>query len=202
MGRTEANIPGDSNFALAIQSATGNKSAAIIYCFDSHSNSSLPQLKEYDWIYPEQINWYINKSKSFTKANNGKPLPSLAFFHIPLPEFQNALVEPEHRYVGYKWEDVSCPLINTGLYAAMLIQKDITGVFVGHDHDSDFITDYHGIKLAYGRCSGGKSAYNDLPDGNGARIIVLEEGSRDFTTWIRLHNNQIVQYIESKSLNN
>jgi hypothetical protein len=39
------------------------------------------------------------------------------------------------------------------------------------------------IALCYGYFSGGNS-YGDLPL-NGARIILLEEGKRNFSTWIR-----------------
>lgn len=42
---------------------------------------------------------------------------------------------------------------------------------------------WKGILLAYGRFTGGNTEYNHLP--NGARIIVLDEGARTFTSWIR-----------------
>ncbi len=197
MGKTAVGVPGYSNFALTIESSASDKAAAVVYCFDSHSGSKLPEIKGYDWIYPEQVTWYINKSKEITQANGGNPLPAMAFFHIPFPEYEYAMVEPEIRWVGYRWEDVSCPAINSGLFTAMLQQKDVVGVFVGHDHDSDFITKYHGIRLAYGRYSGGHTVYNHLPEGNGARVIELQEGSRDFTTWIRLHDNRILQFLHS-----
>ena len=31
---------------------------------------------------------------------------------------------------------------------------NIIGVFVGHDHDDDFLVDYEGILLGYGRKTG------------------------------------------------
>ena len=39
---------------------------------------------------------------------------------------------------------------------------DVFGVFCGHDHDNDFVTQYAGVMLGYGRYSGGKTVYNHL----------------------------------------
>ena len=69
------------------------------------------------------------------------------------------------------------------MFAAMKEAGDVMGVFVGHDHDNDYAVMWKNILLAYGRYTGGNTVYNHLP--NGARIIVLDEGARTFTTWIR-----------------
>ena len=58
------------------------------------------------------------------------------------------------------------------------------GVFAGHDHDNDYSVMWHGILLAYGRFTGGNTEYNHLP--NGARVILMKENARTFTTWIRI----------------
>jgi len=41
---------------------------------------------------------------------------------------------------------------------------------------------YHGIALAYGHFSGWKTTYT--PEINGARVVVLKEGKREFNTWL------------------
>jgi hypothetical protein len=41
---------------------------------------------------------------------------------------------------------------------------------------------YHGIALAYGHFSGWKTTYT--PEINGARVVVLKEGKREFDTWL------------------
>ena len=69
------------------------------------------------------------------------------------------------------------------MFAAMKEAGDVMGVFVGHDHDNDYAVMWKNILLAYGRYTGGNTVYNHLP--NGARIIVLDEGARTFTSWIR-----------------
>ena len=69
------------------------------------------------------------------------------------------------------------------MFAAMKEAGDVMGMFVGHDHDNDYAVMWKDILLAYGRFTGGNTEYNHLP--NGARIIVLDEGARTFTSWIR-----------------
>ena len=199
IGKTVEGIPGNSNFALSIKSATSNKDAAVIYCLDSHDYSTLPQIKGYGWILPEQVDWYKKESKAFTVANGGTPLPSYAFFHIPLPEYNQASEDENARLIGHRWEKACAPALNTGLYTSMLEAKDVVATFVGHDHDDDYIVDYNGMMLVYGRYTGGKTVYNNLPEGNGARVIVLEEGSRAFTTWVRLRNGEVIEKVDTRS---
>ena len=84
---TTAGISGVTNYVLPLKSEDGKKDAAVLYVFDSNAYSSLKQVKGYDWIKPDQINWYVESSVGYTERNGGKPLPSLAFFHIPFPEY-------------------------------------------------------------------------------------------------------------------
>ena len=75
-------ISGVSNFVLPVQASTGNTEAAVLYIFDSNTYSSLKQIKGYDWIKADQVEWYRKESAAFTARNGGKPLPAMAFFHI------------------------------------------------------------------------------------------------------------------------
>ncbi len=77
------------------------------------------------------------------------------------------------------------------MFAAMIKSGDVNGVFVGHDHDNDFIGGYMGVVLAYGRFSGGNTEYNNL-ELNGCRVINLEEGQKQFSTYIRLCGGEIL----------
>ena len=78
------------DYVLTVKSSDGKKDASVLYCLDSHSYSKLPDVKGYDWLTFDQVNWYRQQSAAFTAKNNGKPLPALAFFHIPLPEYKEA----------------------------------------------------------------------------------------------------------------
>lgn len=195
LSSTTEGLSGVSNYTLPILSSSGDKSAAVIYIFDSHSYSPLEKVKGYDWIKHDQVQWYIDSSRRFTAENGGTPLPAMAFFHIPLPEMRDATQNQNVYMVGTRKEMVCAPEINTGLATAMLQAGDVMGVFVGHDHVNDYVVDWYGILMGYGRFTGGKTVYHDIPEGNGARIIELTEGSRTFDTWIRIKEGKVINEV-------
>lgn len=170
-----------------------DKRAALLYFIDSHSYTPLKDVPGYAWIKFEQIAWYRAQSKKFTELNGGQPLPALAFFHIPLPEYQYAVVENKAGMVGLRMEEEACPTGNSGLFLSMKECGDVMGTFVGHDHNNDYAIMYKDILLAYGRYTGGNTVYNDLP--NGCRVIVLKENERRFNSYIRLANGKIESQI-------
>ena len=196
---TTAGISGVTNYVLPLKSEDGKKDAAVLYVFDSNAYSSLKQVKGYDWIKPDQINWYVESSVGYTERNGGKPLPSLAFFHIPFPEYNEAAQDENALLIGTRKEKACAPLINTGLYAAMLNAGDIMATFVGHDHVNDYVVDWKGILLCYGRFTGGNTVYHDIPGGNGARVIELTQGVRSFKTWERLEGGKIINEVNYPS---
>lgn len=177
------------DYELPILSSDGLKTASVLYCIDSHSKNKIKGTGKYDWIKHDQINWYRTTSNAYTIANDSVPVPSLMFFHIPLHEFKDA--HEQNKIKGKKGEKVCHPAFNSGMFVTIKEQRDVMGVFCGHDHDNDFAVMYHDVMLAYGRYSGGKTVYNHLGT-NGARVIVLKENERYFDTWIRLKNGEIL----------
>lgn len=181
----------NSDYVLQVKSSKEkNKDAALFYCIDSHSYTKINSVPGYDWIKFNQIAWYREQSKMFTENNGGTPLPALAFFHIALPEYKDALMEDKNRMFGCKAEMVCCPTTNSGFFTSVKECGDVMGIFVGHDHDNDYAVAYKEVLLAYGRYTGGNTVYNDLAS-NGARVIILHEGERKFDTYIRIANNEI-----------
>ena len=189
---TVEGLSGVTNFILPVKASDGSKDAAILYVFDSNSYATLKGIKGYGWIKHDQVRWYIDESKKFTEANGGTPLTSLSFFHIPLPEYHEAVQNEGSFLIGTRKEKACAPEINTGLFAAMKEAGDVLGVFVGHDHVNDYAVSWKGIMLCYGRFTGGKTVYHDMPGGNGARVIELTEGVRQFRSWIRLKGGQVI----------
>lgn len=172
------------DYALTVKSSSNpQKDAAVLYCMDSRSYSPLKDVKGYAWLTFDQVNWYRQQSAAFTAQNGGQPIPALAFFHIPVPEYHEAVADENSTIRGTRMEEACAPRINSGMFAAMKEGGDVMGIFVGHDHDNDYAVMWKNILLAYGRYTGGNTVYNHLP--NGARIIVLDEGARTFTSWIR-----------------
>lgn len=198
---TVQGVTGVTNFVLPVKSADGKKESAVLYVFDSNSYSTLPKkvVDGYGWIALDQIDWYTKTSKELTAKNGGQPLPSLAFFHIPLPEYHEAVLDEKAYLVGTRKEVACAPKINTGLGASMLQAGDVMGVFVGHDHVNDYVVNWRGILLGYGRYTGGSTVYHDIPQGNGARIIELTEGKRAFKTWERIAGGKIINEVNYPS---
>lgn len=183
LNKDVGSISGNSNFILPIKSETG-KPAALVYCLDSNDYSQLkPIVQGYGWFDFSQIEWYRKSSREFTRQNNGTPLPALAFFHIPLAEYTQAVHRKDSLIIGVRNEDESSALINSGMYSAMLECGDVMGTFVGHDHINDYITIFHGIALAYGRVS--KIMKDPSDPLAGGRVILLKQDHRQFDTWIR-----------------
>lgn len=172
------------DYVLTVKSSSNpQKDAAVLYCMDSHSYSPMKDVEGYAWLTFDQVNWYRQQSAAFKAQNGGQPIPALAFFHIPVPEYHEAVANENATIRGTRMEEACAPRINTGMFAAMKEGGDVMGIFVGHDHDNDYAVMWKNILLAYGRYTGGNTVYNHLP--NGARIIVLDEGTRTFTSWIR-----------------
>jgi len=188
-------LSGVSNFVIPIKSADGKKNAFALYHFDSHSYPKEKSLGDYDWIKADQIEWYRKQSEAFKAANGNEPLTSLSFFHIPLPEYNQAAQSEDALLIGIRKETACGPRINSGLFSAMIEQGDMMGVFVGHDHVNDYLTRWKGILLGYGRYTGGKTVYCDIPGGNGARIIELTEGKQELETWIRLKGGKVIEHV-------
>jgi 3',5'-cyclic AMP phosphodiesterase CpdA len=188
-------VSGYGNYVIEVKGQNGKKTEALLYCLDSHQYSTRkPTVEGYGWFAFDQVEWYRKQSEKYTAANQGTPLPALAFFHIPLLEYRAVYKEQGHKIIGAQLENVCSPEINTGMFAAMLEKGDVMGTFVGHDHVNDYIFNYYGIALTYGRFSGSKNTYGDLK--NGVRLIELTEGLHEFDTWIRLNDEIVINQVK------
>lgn len=180
VGSKGPDLYGCGNYALPIIDSDGKSVAAVIYCLDSNDYPKEKKIGHYDWIHFDQIGWYRKTSEEFTASNKQLPIPSLAFFHIPIIEYNN--IVGKETTLGIKNEGIASAEINSGLFASMVEKKDVMGVFVGHDHDNNFIGMDHDIALAFGQVTGA-DAYGDLE--RGSRIIELHEGEFSFDSWIK-----------------
>jgi len=180
-------IKGYGNYFITVGKPEA-PSWALVF-IDSNNNRSYPgkdgnEIKGYDYIYRNQIDWYMKESERLEKQF-GRKLGELAFFHNPLPEYND--VWNYNNCVGQKNEIICCPKTNTGMFAAMVDRGAMRGVFVGHDHINDFDGKLYGIRLCYGRGSG-FSTYSMYGFLKGARIIDLDENTSDFSSYIWLED--------------
>ncbi len=181
-------ITGVTNFAIPLYQSSSERIMNILYGLDSNR----------DTVEADQVAWYTQKSKEYTQKNKGFPIPSLAFFHIPVPEFKDAIIDLDARFYGTRKEHVCCSERNTGLFNAFKQNGDVMAVIVGHDHLNDYVVCWKDIMLCYGRVTGSrKTSHYNLPDGsNGARVIELTEGKRSFESWIRLKTGEKIKSFE------
>ncbi len=182
--------------ALPIYGSDGSVKA-VVYVIDSNDYPADKRHGSYDRIHFDQIAHYRNVSQSFTTANNGTPLPSVAFFHIPLHEHGRVL--SDDATIGSRLEGAGATAeVNSGIFASFVDCGDIMGAFTGHDHENDYVGQYQGIALGFGRCTG-TDAYGSLP--RGARVIDLYEGQRKFDTYIATPATHEATYYYPSGLN-
>lgn len=169
-----------------------------IWCFDSGNYNPDNRYGGYGYVFPEQLEWYVEKSNELKAANGGVPVPSIAFQHIIPPQIAEALQEvPEGtpgavNFAG-KWytlpegtdltknhlSEAPCPphLDFEPGYAeveTMLAQGDVNAIFCGHDHVNGFSVPYKGIDLVTSPgCTYG--SYND--DNRGFRLITIDKNN-------------------------
>lgn len=171
-----ANLSGLGNYVINVNN--GDKVAWSLFMLDSNQYTRRFPTKIYDYIQPEQIEWYAWNVENM-KVLNGGSLNSLAFFHIPLPEFIDAWKLKDTDQVVYhfgdKREDQCSPEYNSGFFDKMIELGSTKGVFAGHDHVNDYSVTYKGIRLTYGL----KSGYGSYKKKGvtGGLVITLSENS-------------------------
>lgn len=175
-----ANVQGVGNYVINVKE--GEKYVYSLFMIDSNANRKYivdgEEVDGYDYIYPSQIEWYADNVNKISQEA-GKIVPSIAFFHIPLPEFATAFdmategnKDAELLY-GVKKEGVCCPLENTHLFDKMVELKSTTNICVGHDHVNDYVVKYKGITMSYGLKTGDFSYYDE--ERNGGTVISIDD---------------------------
>lgn len=166
-------INGRENYCVEIYDKYGEKIENVLYLFDSGADAPL-SIGIYDWIQPEQIEWFREVSKNY-KRDSGKR--DMVFMHIPIPEYWEAMKHIISGECNETNDTISAPYINTGLFASLYINGQIDAVFSGHDHDNNFVGIHHGIRLCYGNITG-YQCYGDLP--RGVRVIELNNKNNGY----------------------
>ncbi len=146
-------------------------------------------------VSAEQLEWF-RETRDRQAAALGKFLPTLAFQHIPVPEYYNVLKkvgfgtkgaveafrtrkhefytlpEPIRRAGGFLGESPAIPDRNSGEFA-LLKESGVLALFVGHDHNNSFEASLDGVRLFYTQ-GAGFHAYGPHRR-RGVRIIELCE---------------------------
>lgn len=181
-------VDGYGNQIINVKNSKGLITQSLIM-FDSHSYPGIVDIGgKYDNIHQNQIDWYRKNIEELNSYNaevlnelpsgslaypeeTYKNVKSLAFFHIPLREYDTAWFEYENsgfkdtenvKYVyGEKNENVCCGAEDDMVFETMLQLGSTQGIFVGHDHVNNYSLDYKGMRLTYG-LSVDYLAYKDI----------------------------------------
>ena len=196
-------VYGCSNDVITLSGLSGVDRA--LYIFDSMDAVVLKGEEEihcYDYIRHSQIGWYREWSQRLRDAAGGTPVPSIAFFHIPLRELEEGLASDLHTLVGNNCEPPCPSRLNSGLLAQFREMGDVDSIVCGHDHDCDYVLTYGGIHYIYGRFSGCDTVYNHLgasgaeePKVSGCRLFEFRAGHPGYRTWVRLYGGEVQQDI-------
>ena len=169
----------------------------VFYLFDSGNRDCVAGVNSWGYVHSDQIEWYRKASRYFASQNGGKPVPAIAFQHIPVPEYNQAMLDKHDKarfMKGNLGEEPASPVFNSGQYVAMREMGDVQAMVTGHDHNNDFVLMWQGFFFIYGRYSGCDTVYNDLTP-SGARVFEFTAGDNGFRTWVRIDGGAVEQDI-------
>lgn len=158
-------VDGTGNYVVNVKNTKGEITQSL-FMLDSHAyvdNDLVGLLMKYDTIHENQVQWYEETVNSLTAENKGVTPKSLAFYHIPNPEFKDGWYEfidndfKDTENVKYKYGKlgeenllICSSAYNYGFFDKCVELGSTQGIFVGHDHLNNFSINYKGIQLTYG----------------------------------------------------
>lgn len=198
-------VDGIGNYHLQILApAPSQLPLAPIYLLDSHGQiPSKIHKPDYDAFKQSQIDWFTNTSRAQRRRareeddDNDRVHLSLAFLHIPLPEFGDPRLSIRN---GHRREPTEGPSRNSHFYDA-LAREGVSALGCGHDHVNDFCAlllpqtrqdgdarRRTGPWLCYGGGSGlgGYCSYGGERFHRRARVWELDTGTGSLRTWKRV----------------
>ncbi len=157
-------VDGVGNYVVNVKNSKGAITQSL-FIFDSHAYTDgdyFGIMWKYDAIHKNQVEWYEKTVKELTAKNGGVRPNSLAFFHIPPIEENEAFQElkaangKDTENVKFKYgkiaetgELICSSKYNNGLFDAFA-SNGTQGVFFGHDHLNNLSVIYKGVGLTYG----------------------------------------------------
>ncbi|KAF2648855.1 Metallo-dependent phosphatase [Lophiostoma macrostomum CBS 122681] len=196
-------IDGIGNFYLQILApAPSQRPLSSLYFLGSHGQiPSEIHNPDYDHIQQSQIDWFTDTSQAQRNARekegNSNPFYlSLAFQHIPLPEFSDRHLSIRN---GHKREPPEGPHFNSHFYDA-LAREGISALGCGHDHVNDFCALLPQTRQPGDRevrpgpwlCYAGGSGFGGYCSYDGARfhrrmrVWELDTSTESLKTWKRV----------------
>ncbi len=170
-------IQGNSNFAINLKVGPAIFEQLI---FMDSNRYYYGDYFGYDWFKQDQINWYKDLVDYTKEQNGGLTVPSLMFYHIPLPEVNDAWAYAEKNpsaviYTEGVMGEAPCnpdPGHDLHFFDVIKEKHSTHGMYFGHDHVNNFIVNYEGIDFGYGIKATDRVYYDEAL--LGGRVIVLK----------------------------
>ncbi len=191
---TQPNITGRNNQLIEVRKENGEILQAL-FILDSNSYYE-DIMNNYDYIHDDQVKWYEEKVLELSKQE-GKTIPSMLFFHMPLNEYQTAYdlykqkseeVTYHYGVVGEENEAICDSKYHSKLFETAVSLGSTKAMFCGHDHLNNVSLTYKGVRLTYG-LSIDYLAYpgiDKLDDQRGGTLITIYNDSSFDITPIKL----------------
>lgn len=185
-------VQGNSNFAINLM--RGGKTFEQLIFMDSN-RYYFGSYFGYDYFKQNQIDWY-SRLVDQTTADNGGVVPSLMFYHIPLPEVRDAWqAYNEDKSIArgqgkdkYTLGEEPCnPDFNSGFFDVILEKGSTKGMYFGHDHINNFVVNYKGVDFGYGLKATDRVYYSDTLLG-GRVITIKEDHSLDYKDYYHTYS--------------
>ena len=164
-------VDGYGNHTIEVKNSDGLITQAIVL-IDSQAyvkDNIIESIKgTYDNIHPNQVEWYENEIIRMNAENrkineNAEVVKSMAFFHIPLVEMDDAWTEFKNNgyndtdnfkytdgLIGELGRQVCCGYGEDDMFEKMLELGSTKAMFNGHDHVNNTTFEYMGITFSYG----------------------------------------------------
>ena len=195
-------VYGASNDLITL--SAGSRVERAFYLLDTMDAVILKgeeEIHSYDYLRHSQLGWYRAHSQRLREQNGGKPVPALAFMHIPPREVEEGLAAEVMELVGNYCEPPCPSRLNSGLVAQLREMQDVEAIVMGHDHDCDYVLRHGPLFYIYGRYSGCDTVYNHLGRDewtetgqvSGCRLFEFRAGEPGFRTWVRLYGGEVQQ---------
>lgn len=176
-------------YNIPIFSSDGSSIAYNLWMLDSAGNDENGE-NGFAYVSKETLDWYVQKSEELKRQNEGKPVDSLMFQHIPMPETLRLLKECDAGEPNSVKKDGKYYTLNPELASGILSeyphvcqtsfgqferikeQGDVRAVVFGHDHTNCFEGTLDSINIIQTPCASFRCYGNDL---RGVRVFELDE---------------------------
>lgn len=206
---TRGNSFGVGNYIQQVFNQSSPEEALMTFYFlDSHKYSKTGKLYPgYDWIKEKQWDYMkdVYETNLYKDIPTDKPHVSMAFFHIPIPEYLDidSKKNPGQKnpIIGSFKEGVTAPKYNSGGLKVL----DALGVQViscGHDHCNDYCIQSDSARNPIWLCYGGGAGEGGYAGYGGTerriRIYNINPRSGNIYTWKRLNGTPNEKFDEQQ----